>query len=354
MAQPRGRYELKLKYIEELFPGADWETPADEALDTVAALLDELDADLVTVWPELAQWLGRRGLLMPLDQFGGADKETLEREYFPVALDRYRADGTLYALPVSVSPLMLYYHAGHFRRQGVPPVDESWDWDDLVENAAALTTYSEDGGILRWGLVAHGQQIQRDIYWALWQNGAEALDPDTLACRLQEPAAVAALEFIRDLMHTHRVSPPASDIELFRIIEGTPPAMWYSYAHSRPNPAIYRMAALPEGREFVVPVHDGFGIGIATRTPRTERAFTALRGLIHSMQKRVSVPAMREGVAGLTGFQVSLKPEEVAAVARSLEHGRPLPEHELQNLAAGTVVESLARGEHVASAVNKA
>ena len=350
----RGRYELTLKYIEQLFPGAEWETPADEALDTVAALLDELDADLVTVWPELAQWLGRRGLLMPLDQFGGADKETLEREYFPVALDRYRADGALYALPVSVSPLMLYYHAGHFLRQGVPPVDTSWDWDDLVEHAAALTTYGEDGGIQRWGLVAHGHQIRTDIYWALWQNGAEALDPNTLACRLQEPAAVAALQYIRDLMHTHQVSPPASDVELLNITESIPPAMRYSYAHNRPDPAIYRMAALPEGREFVVPVHDGFGIGIATRTPRTERSFTALRGLIHAMQQRVSMPAKREAVAGLTGFQVTLKPEEVAAVARSLEHGRPLPQHELQDLATVTVVESLARGEEVATAVNKA
>ena len=98
----RGRYQLKLRYADEFFPGTTWETPPDEALDAIAALLEELKADLVTVWPELAQWLGRRGLLLPVNQFGGAGDKSLEREYFPVALDRYRADGALYALPVSV------------------------------------------------------------------------------------------------------------------------------------------------------------------------------------------------------------------------------------------------------------
>ena len=114
----RGRYRLELKFVKEYFPATDRHTPSDVALDRVAALLDELDADLVTVWPELAQWLGRLGLLLSLNQFSGADDDTLEREFFPVALDRYRADGALYALPVSTAPLMLYYHERHFRERG--------------------------------------------------------------------------------------------------------------------------------------------------------------------------------------------------------------------------------------------
>ncbi len=346
----RGRYSLDLKFIDELFPGANWKTPPDVALDTVAALLDELDADLVTVWPELAQWLGRRGLLLPLDQFSGADKETLEREFFPVALDRYRADGALYALPVSAAPLMLYYHARHFRERGVPPVDASWDWDDLVENAIKLTMHTDDGAVQRWGLVAHHQ----NIWWALWQNGADALDPDALGCRLQELAAVEALQFVHELIRKHGVSPPLGHIELYDIFNSMPPAMRYAYSHDYLDTGIYRMAALPRGKEYAVPVHDGFGIGIATRTPRTEAAFTALQGFTNAMQGNVKMPAKREAVAGLKGFQYSLQPEEITAVERSLEHGRPVPLDILQEIAIGVSLESIVRSEDVATAVNRA
>ena len=207
----RGRYHLALKFTKEYFPASDRHTPSDVALDRVAALLEDLDADLVTVWPELAQWLGQRGLLLPLNQLNGTDDSALEREFFPVALDRYRKDGALYALPVSAAPLMLNYHERLFRDRGVPPVDATWNWDDLAENAAKLTTYKHDGTVERWGLLAH----DNDILWALWQNGAEAVDPNTLSCRLREPAAVNALQFVHDLIHKHRVSPPAAGMELW-------------------------------------------------------------------------------------------------------------------------------------------
>ena len=350
----RGRYRLTMKFVEDYFPNASWDSEPDDTFDTIAALLDELDADLVTVWPELAQWLGRRGLLVPLNQFNGADDESLEQVFFPIALDRYRADGALYALPVSVSPLLLYYHAGHFRRQGVPPVDASWDWEDLVESATRLTTYQEDGSVRRWGLLAHDYVRGDGIWWALWQNGADALDADTLRCRLQEPAAVEALQFVHDLMHTHGVSPPAVGMDLWEMTERIPPAMQYGYAHQYMDPAIYRMAALPQGKEFVVPVHDGFGIGIATRTPRTQAALTALQGLVHALQEHVEMPATREGVAALRGYQTTLLPEERAAIERSLEHGRPLLQSSLQGIAVTVALESLARGDGVASAVNQA
>lgn len=346
----RGRYRLELRYSDEFFPGATWETPPDEALDAVAAFLEELEADLVTVWPELAQWLGRRGLLLPLNQFSGADDESLEREYFPVALDRYRADGMLYALPVSVAPLMLYYHTGHFRRQGVPPVDASWDWDDLAENGAKLTTYRDDGSVALWGLVAH----LSEIWWALWQNGAEALDPDSVSCQLQEPEAVAALQFFHDLIHKHGVSPAAWRADLADILNTTQPAMRYEYADGWLDPAIYRVAALPKGKHFVAPVRDGFGIGITTRTPRTEAAYTALQGLVRAMQTQVTMPARRDAVAGLRRSHYDLKPEELQAVELSLESGRAVPQTLLQGLTLAVATEAIVKGKDVATAVNEA
>lgn len=289
--------------------------------------------------------------MLPLNQFSGADDESLEREYFPVALDRYRADGSLYALPVSAAPMMLNYHTGHFQRRGVPPVDGSWDWDDLAEQGAKLTTYDDQGSVTRWGLVSHHFD---EIWWALWQNGAEALDPDTVSCRLQEPEAVAAMQFFHDLIHRHRASPAASAMDLFDILNATPPAMQYVYADGWLDPAIYRVAALPSGKQFVVPVRDGFGIGITSRTPQTEVAYTALQGLVRAMQTQVTMPAQREAVASLRRAKFDPKPEEREAIERSLENGRARPQTLLEGLTMVVATEALVKGEDVATAVNEA
>ena len=53
---------------------------------------------------------------------------------------------------------MVQYDPKYFEESGVPPVDSSWDWDDLVENAVKLTQRDDDGEVRRWGLVTqhHG------------------------------------------------------------------------------------------------------------------------------------------------------------------------------------------------------
>ena len=346
----RGGYRLTLRFIEEFFPEAKWKTPPNTPLVKVTAVLDGLEADLVTVWPELAQWLGRRGLLLPLNRFIGADRETLNREFFPVALDRYWADGALYALPVSAAPLMLYYDVEHFRAQGVPPVDASWSWEDLLENAAKLTRYKEDGAVQRWGLDAHSEEV----WWALWQNGADLLDPDTFDCLLQEPAASESLQFVHDLIHKHRVSPPDSVQDLRDWIGRTPSTMVFRHPPPLLLPETYRMAALPHAKAHAVPVWDGLGIGIAARTRKTEAAWTALQGFTHTMQNQVVIPAGREAVARLAETRTSLRQEEVVALEQSLIHGRARPQSASQVLAMSNVVEALVRGEDVETVVNKA
>ena len=164
----RGGYSLALRFVESFYPPyeeadegpkTDEEVEADRAarLISVAETLELLDADLVTVWPEEARWWGENGLLLPLDRFSGAGESELNREFFPTVLNQYRRDGALYALPVDAAPLMLFYDEEFFSNQGVPMPDANWDWDELVRNAAKLTTAKQDGSVARWGLVAHGQ-----------------------------------------------------------------------------------------------------------------------------------------------------------------------------------------------------
>ena len=261
-----GRYRLALRFFNEMFPfiegipksQAELNAARARSLKAVAGILRNLAADLVTVRPEEARRWGRNGLLLPLDRFSGAEEAEFEREFYPSVLNPYREDGALYALPVGATPRMLFYDEEFLEKQGVPPPDVSWDWNDLAENAVKLTTRKADGTVARWGLVAHGVRI----FWALWQNEASLIDMETLQCRLQEPAAVEALQFVHDLMHKHRVSPVATPWDLWDYTRRTPPALLYD------SPPLYvsqsnrfRMASLPRGKVHTATVGAAFGIG---------------------------------------------------------------------------------------------
>lgn len=138
----RGRYTLTARIIEGL------EQPSMN-IDELAEWVGGLDADLLSVESWIARGLGERGVLVPLDRFIANDEPMFSQEFYPYALDQFREDGSLYALPMNVDPQLLHYDAAYFAAQGVRPVDENWDWDDLVESAVKLTQRSTDGAVTR-------------------------------------------------------------------------------------------------------------------------------------------------------------------------------------------------------------
>ena len=348
----RGRYSLSLQYFERYAgPYSDPEAEEFYKPEHLASWLNEIGADLVTVWHDEARALGERGALLPLDRFSG-DGSGLSGEFYSSVLDNYQEKGALYALPVGADPLMLSYDADYFESMGVAPPDGSWDWDVLVENALRLTQREEDGTVTRWGLIAHDYSI----WWALWQNEAEVADALTSQCRLQEQAAVKALEYIWDLMHTHVVSPAAAGNDLDRFVYGaleSPPAMIYFPVLYLAIGAKYRRAELPRGKVQSTQVNPYPGIAIAAQTANPEAAYTALRGLVKAMQPNVRVPSEREAVARLGQIQPNLQPEEVTAIQNSMEYARLLPQDAAQSRAMYNLVEALVRGDDVASAVNQ-
>ena len=340
----RGRYTLTGHALE-------YPEPYPESHDGFAAWIGGIETDIVAVQPWLARGLGELGVFLPLERFMAADEPVLTESFYPFVLEQFRGNGGLYALPVSAQPLMLHYDARWFEAQGVRPVDESWDWDDLVANAVKLTMRSEDGVVKRWGLMSH----MYGLWWALWQNEAEMFDQATGQCRLQEPAASEALQFCYDLMHTHRVSPPVGALESFdRLFPPGPTWAAMSYVPYQslwfPN---YRWAELPRGNVRSVPVWADLGLAIHAQTKHTEKAYVALKGLLHTMQRFVPVPARRDAVAKLEEFHPNLPPEEAAALQGSMEHGHALPYNSI-GPTMYQIIDDLARGAKVAAVVDEA
>ena len=351
----QGWYRLFLQFYEH-YAGSYSDPNAEQfrKIDHLAAWLGEVEADLVTLWPDEIRALGEMGVLLPLGRFSAAEGADFEKEFYAPVLEPFRENGMLYALPADAFPLMLFYDAGYFAQMGMAPLDETWDWDILVENALKLTQREDDGTVSRWGLATHQNYLP---WWALWQNEAELADALTLQCRLQEPAALEALEFFRGLIHSHGVTPAAFGMDLWRLIgnpASSPPAILYDTFYSAGSRFDYRRATLPQGKVYSVPAEPHIGIAVVAQTSNPEEAYAAIRGLLHTMRPYVHVPSEREAVARLGQIRTDLQPNEVTAIQHSMEHARLVPSDVAQSRAMYSLVEALVRGDEVASAVNQA
>ncbi|MDE2841222.1 MAG: extracellular solute-binding protein [Chloroflexota bacterium] len=264
----KARYTLTSRFVRS--ENAD---PPLQSIDDVIAWYGGLEADLLSVPPFLAQLLGERGVILSLDQLVSADGSEFTDAIYPYLLDHFRSDGGLFALPVDAGPTMIHYNPRVLSQDDVSRINEGWHWDDMVEIAEKLTERDENGEVQRWGLITQHQ----GYWWALWQNEAELADPITNQCRLLEPAAIEALQFCHDLIHTHQVSPPVTSFDAWSAFQsGSWPPMFFSSVQGNWS-SDNRWAALPRGKQHSVPVIGNMGIAITDRAQNTEAALRRSR-----------------------------------------------------------------------------
>lgn len=138
--------------------------------------------------------------------------------FFAPALEIMRTPtGALMGLPNDFTPMVLFYNPEVFRGTGVPEPRTGWTWQDFLDAAQRLTLDSrgrnakdpafDPNNVVQWGFRVRHFTFEW-IYW-LWQNGGDVLSPDgrTATGYLDSPQSIEAINFLRDLMLVHRVSP---------------------------------------------------------------------------------------------------------------------------------------------------
>jgi len=142
-----------------------------------------------------------------------ADNEIFDPDNVWTVLNNlYRFDGEnqgkgdIYALPKDVSCFPIFYNVDLFKAAGVTPptADDPWDWNDFVAAAEKLTSGEGDSKV--YGTGAYSLES------AVWSNGAEWVDADTLTTvKITDPAFTEALQFCADLMLVHGVAPTTTE-----------------------------------------------------------------------------------------------------------------------------------------------
>ena len=79
------------------------------------------------------------GWLMPLDSMIESDPDFNLDDFFPLVVDAYRVNGSLYTLPMRWGPMILYYNKELFDQSAVAFPNPKWDWTAFLEAGKKLT-----------------------------------------------------------------------------------------------------------------------------------------------------------------------------------------------------------------------
>ncbi|HHV61601.1 MAG TPA: ABC transporter substrate-binding protein [Firmicutes bacterium] len=139
------------------------------------------------------------GWIIPLDDRFPPAKQ---KEFLPGDIMGSKYAGKIYRVPVQSDAGMLYYRKDLLAKGGLS-VPETWD--DLVKCSLALQNPPN-----LWGFVWQGKQYEGlicDFLEVVWGAGGDLLTEDNQVV-IDQPPAVDALQWMVDLIHKFKVSPP--------------------------------------------------------------------------------------------------------------------------------------------------
>jgi multiple sugar transport system substrate-binding protein len=163
--------------------------------------------DLFMINGAYFQQVAPENALLPLsDRIKKAGLKLLDYTIDPVNGEH---NAMTYALPYELNMTALFYNKDLFDAARVGYPTDKWTWNDLLRAAKALTR-TEGGRTVQWGFFSELHFASITNFLA--QNGTSILDRTRSTCRLTDPAAVEALQFMVDFVQTHKVSPLTAEL----------------------------------------------------------------------------------------------------------------------------------------------
>ena len=129
------------------------------------------------------------------------------REVWPAGLTAAIRDGRVYAFPTNIAVDAIWLNKDLFDAAREPYPKGPWTWDEFIRVAQRLTLRDERGRIKQFGFLCDWW------YWLqfVMQWGGRIYSPDGTRCVVDSPEAIAAVQFMHDLMYKHHVMPTPVD-----------------------------------------------------------------------------------------------------------------------------------------------
>lgn len=128
---------------------------------------------------------------------------------------RYPNDkGALHAFPFEWVCSVLYYNKDLFDKAHVPYPDETWTYDHVLDAAKELT------GAGQWGIESYSAHTFLDAL--IVANGGKVIDDAYKKCLLDQPEAVASIQWAVDLIHKYKVAPAPDESQNAGLVAAGP------------------------------------------------------------------------------------------------------------------------------------
>ena len=162
----------------------------------VAALLVNDAPDVIQANDQMPYAPG--GLILPLDTY--IKRDNLDLSVWPaLQINDSRFNGTIHGLPSYFNMVVMMANLGALDEAGVSYPSPDWTHDDLAKLAASLT--QTKAGKKRYGAALLWiQDGPGDMEYLLEGFGSGLMDASDTLCRLSEPAAIAAGQWVYEQM----------------------------------------------------------------------------------------------------------------------------------------------------------
>jgi multiple sugar transport system substrate-binding protein len=271
-------------------------------MDKLLAMVAGNDApDVFFVSPtDLPEFIGKN-FLHPLDAFIASSHYDVQ-DFIPAALKQYQQGGKTYGLPRGFGMEAVFYNVDLFHKAQLPSVpadwkNTSWTFSALLQRARQLTSGS--GPTKTFGYIVDPSNY-REWMTYVWSNGGEVFNHDYTQCLLDQPPAVAALQFLQDLIVKYKVAPTPAIMQTsnaMNMFDSGRVAMSisepFTFAQRRKDAKFtWDVGVTPAGKHGRIPGGGGVGWGIYARTKLPELAWQVLAGLAG---KRFQTEELRDG-----------------------------------------------------------
>jgi multiple sugar transport system substrate-binding protein len=177
--------------------------------------------DVLMAWEFTYSGLAERGVLLDLNTMLAHDKmfaTELKADSVPSLYETFTYNGGQYAFPEQWSGNYLFYNKTLFAEAGVHPPpgrwDETWNFDEFLDAAKALTKRDRSDRVTQWGFVDTWAPYYSALLYGM-NNGVPWSNPRMNPTHLNfdDAAFIEGIQFYADLANRHGVAPTASEAQ---------------------------------------------------------------------------------------------------------------------------------------------
>ncbi|MCP5098258.1 MAG: extracellular solute-binding protein [Chloroflexi bacterium] len=268
--------------------------------------------------------------VLNLDPLIAADPSFNLDDYFPLAVNKFTAQGQLWGLPADINPIIIEYNKDLFDAASIPYPTYEWTTDDFLDIAIELTT--GEGQHKQYGFVpdvAESYILVRMLALSSASFIDNSMDPPTTAFTAQ--STIEAMRWYTNLSAEYGVKPLfQADItndqstgyeEYMRLLSEEQAAMWG--AHTFPIladvPETANIGAVPLPSAATNNEFDAYSMGyyISAGTLHRQACWGWIKSLTESVDVLLGVPA-RQSIAESAAYRQKVGEERVAAYLASL------------------------------------